>query len=174
MKRTMHFIAAGLTVLATTAVAMDEFVLPSSMDDIERFRNVSGWTVYQDKTSKSCFFSREDKENGAVVQMGLTKSSALGYIGLFSKDFEVEEGLVDAAMVMNDIVYTGQIKRVTKTVGGYQGGYIVGFTEDLRKALNTSAEIVVFPDAPYMYKIDLDGVKNAVYETRRCMEDLNE
>lgn len=159
------------TMAATTAVASDDFVLPTTMDDIETFRNVDGWTVFQDKTRGSCFFSKSNDE-GALVQMGLTQDQALGYIGLFSKDAEVEEGMIKVAVILNGNLYTGESKRVASTASGHQGGYIVGLTEQLRKDLRNSDELVAFPEAPFKYTINLDGVKNAIFETIECMEDL--
>ena len=165
--------ALALSVGATTAMAADDFVLPTTMDEIETFRNVSGWTVYQDKTSKSCFFSKGTEDGNALVQMGLTKNSALGYIGLFSKDADSDITAEDVIVVINDNIYAGMVNQVRQTANGYHGGYVVGLTEELRKDLNNGDEIVAFPDAPYTFFINLKGVKNAIFETRQCMEDLS-
>lgn len=173
MKTRACMTALALCLGATTAMAADDFVLPTTMDEIKTFRNVSGWTVYQDKTSKSCFFSKGTEDGNALVQMGLTKNSAFGYIGLFSKGVEPETKAENIAVVINDNIYVGMVNQVRQTANGYHGGYLVGLTEELRKDLNNADEIVAFPDTPYIYIINLKGVKNAIFETRKCMEELN-
>lgn len=173
MKITTYMMALALSVGATSALAADDFVLPTTMDEIETFRNVSGWTVYQDKTSQSCFFSKGTEDGTALVQMGLTKNDMLAYMGLFSKDAGPDMAAEDIVIVINENVYAGMVNNVQQTANGYHGGYVVGFTGELRKDLNNAEEIVGFPDAPYTVTINMDGVQNAIFETRKCMEDLN-
>ncbi len=177
----MKSLTAGSLVLsfalATMAMASDEEaypeaeVLPEASDEIEKYRNAGDWSIYRNMTRGSCFMTRTDDYGGAV-QMGLTKDGNYGYVGVFVKGAEVEEGVKDIAIVVNDNIYVGESSSATHIEGDYQGGYILSNNKQLRLDLEKADEMIAFPDAPYMVTVDLKGSRNAIFEVRKCTEEL--
>ncbi|WP_120500951.1 hypothetical protein [Roseovarius sp. EL26] len=171
MKKFYHTCAA-LAVLASPAFAGAADVLPSSEDDIVMYRTAGPWAVHQNNTSKTCLISQKG-ENGGLVQMGLTATGDYGYLGVFAQGAEVEEGLKEVAVLVNDNVYLGQSEAVSHGLeDGYKGGYILTDNPNFVKDLEKEGELVAFPDTPFIYTINLDGAKNAIYEARKCTDEL--
>ncbi len=172
MKKFYQTCAAVAVILASPALASDQDVLPSSEDDIVIFRTAGPWTIHQNNTSKTCLISQKG-ENGGLVQMGLTKSGDYGYLGAFSQNADVEEGVKEVAVLVNDHVYIGQSEGVTHNLNdGYKGGYILTDNPNFVKDLEHEGDLVAFPDTPFIYTINLSGAKNAIYEARKCTKEL--
>lgn len=176
----MNFkLVSGLALcaaLATPAFASDTSypeaeVLPEASDVVENYRKAGDWAIFANLTRKTCYMERTDDAGGAV-QMGLTKSGDYGYIGMFIKGAEVEEGVRDIALSVNGNVYVGEGTAATHLEGGYQGGYVLSNNPDLRRDLEKADEMYAFPDAPYMVTVDLEGARNAIYEVRKCTQGL--
>jgi hypothetical protein len=174
---------AMCATLATSAVASEhenaedqqEFpeaeVLPEASDEVERYRAAGDWTVYANSTRKTCFMTRL-YDNGGAVQMGLTKDGDYGYIGVFVKGAEVEGDIRDVTALINGNTYTGKGYPATHLEGGYQGGYILANNTKLRHDLAQGEEMVAFPDTGYGVIVDLKAAGNAIFEVRKCTEEL--
>lgn len=172
MKKFYQTCAAVAVVLASPALASDQDVLPSSEDDISIYRDAGPWTIYQNNTAKTCLIAQKGP-NGGLVQMGLTATGDYGYIGAFAQGADVEGDVKDVAVLVNDNVYLGEAKGVNQNLGdGYKGGYILTDNPNFVKDLEKEGEMVAFPDAPFSYTINLDGAKNAIYEARKCTDEL--
>jgi len=167
----------ALCLLGTVAPALaaDQDVLPLNSDEIVQYRNVGQWVVHENRTRGSCFISRSD-DAGHLVQIGLTKDSDYGYVGIFQKGIELQEGTNAVAILVNDYLYVGESKAVVHgTSGGYDGGYVLAEGENrkqLRRDLEKQKEMIIFPDKPYAVKVNLDHVRNAIFEARACTKEL--
>lgn len=172
MKMITRTITALLLAAATPALAADQDVLPLNTDEIAHYRDVGQWGVHENLTRGSCFISRAD-DAGHLVQIGLTKDNDYGYIGIFQKGIELEEGTNAVAIVVNGNLYVGQSKTVAHGASdGYQGGYVIANDKQLRLDLEQQDEMVVFPDQPFTVTVQLDRVRNAIYEARECTRKL--
>lgn len=175
----MNVITKSIAVLllgaATPALAADQDVLPLNSDEIAQYRNVGDWVVHENRTRGSCFISRSD-DAGHLVQIGLTKDSDYGYIGIFQKGIELEEGTNAVAILVNGNLYVGESKTVVHGASDdYQGGYVIASDENkkqLRLDLEKQKEMIVFPDKPFTVTVNLDHVRNAIYEARECTTKL--
>ena len=157
---------------ATPAFAADQDVLPVNTDEIAQYRNVGDWGVHENLTRGSCFISRAD-DAGHLVQIGLTRDNDYGYIGIFQKGIELEEGTNAVAIVVNGNLYVGESKTVAHGASdGYQGGYVIANDKQLRLDLEQQKEMIVFPDQPFTVTVNLDHVRNAIYEARECTRKL--
>jgi len=148
-------------------------VLPEASDDVERYRAAGEWTVYANLTRKTCFMTRL-YDNGGAVQMGLTKNGEYGYIGVFVKGAEVEGDIDDVTALINDNIYIGKGYPATHLADGYQGGYILANNTKLRYDLGKGEEMVAFPDTGYGVIVDLKAAGNAIFEVRKCTEELQQ
>lgn len=170
---TQLVVCAALTAPAfasDTSYAEAE-VLPEASDVVETYRTAGNWAIFANQTRKTCYMEQADDAGGAV-QMGLTKSGDYGYIGMFIKGAEVEEGIKDIALSVNGNIYVGEATAATHLEGGYQGGYVLSNNPELRYDLGKADQLFAFPDAPYMLTVDLKGARNAIYEVRKCTEEL--
>lgn len=163
------FVVSSLA-FATPLMASED-ILPSKSDEISADRKAGVWTIFRNETSNTCFASYES-DDGYVVQFGFSQDAQNGYIGLFSKDFEVEEGTSEIALVVNETLYTGEATGLPANLSGYQGGYIIVNNPDFVKDVEHGKEIVAFPDSPRAFSISMKGAKNAVYVVRECTEEL--
>ncbi|WP_129431644.1 hypothetical protein [Roseovarius sp. A46] len=175
MNMTTKTIAIFLLCAATPALAADQDVLPLNSDEIAQYRNVGEWVVHENRTRGSCFISRSDAE-GHLVQIGLTNDNNYGYIGIFQRGIELEEGTNAVAILVNGNLYVGASKAVVHGASGdYQGGYVIANDENkkqLRLDLEKQKEMIVFPDKPFTVTVNLDHVRNAIYEARECTTKL--
>lgn len=175
----MNMITKAIALLllgaASPAVAADQDVLPLNTDEIAHYRDVGDWVVHENRTRGSCFISRTD-EAGHLVQIGLSKDSDYGYIGIFQKGIELEEGTNAVAVLINGNLYVGESKALVQGASGdYQGGYVLAKDDNrkqLRLDLEKQKEMVIFPDKPYMVTVNLDHVRNAIFEARECTAKL--
>ncbi len=172
MNTISKIIAVLLLGAATPALAADQDILPLNTDEIAQYRNVGDWVVHQNITRGSCFISRSD-DAGHLVQIGLTRDSDYGYIGIFQKGVELEEGTNAVAIVVNGNLYVGESKTVAHGASeGYQGGYVLANDKQLRLDVEQQGEMIVFPDKPFTVTVNLDHVRNAIYEARECTKKL--
>lgn len=175
MKFLAHVSAVAIALTALPALATEETdtdVLPSASDVFEVYRKAGAWTVYEDLTRGSCLMTLAG-ENDTVVQIGLTKDLEYGYLGVFSKTFEVEEGTNEIAILVNENVYVGEARSMGGNLrDGYKGGYILSDNTDLRLDIERSEELVAFPDTGYTIGVGLKGARNAIFEVRKCTEEL--
>ena len=172
----MNMITKTIAVLllgaATPALSADQDILPVNTDEIAQYRNVGEWVVHENLTRGSCFISRSD-DAGHLVQIGLTKDNNYGYIGIFQKGAHLEEGTNDVAIVVNGNLYVGESKTVVHGASdGYEGGYVIANDKQLRLDLEQQKEMIVFPDKPFMVTVNLDHLRNAIYEARECTKKL--
>jgi hypothetical protein len=172
MKKISRALTAFLVLAAAPVLAADEDVLPVNTDDISKYRIAGDWEVRQNETRGSCFISRSDAE-GYLVQMGLTKNAEYGYIGIFKKGADVTEGSEMVAIALNGNLYVGEVSKLVHGASGdYKGGYILANNKNIRLDLESASEMVVFPESPYTVTVNLEGVRNAIYEARKCTREL--
>jgi len=174
MNKISRALTAMMILVAGPAIAANEDILPINTDEIAKYRNVSEWTVYENRTRGTCFISRSDA-SGNLVQMGLTKNTEYGYIGIFKKGADVTEDDEMVEVIINDTVYVGTAKKLIHGASGdYKGGYILANDKQVRLDLERAREMVIFPESPYTVSIDLTGgVRNAIYEARECTRKLH-
>jgi len=123
-----------LSVIAATS-ALAENPLPSATDELVKYGQVDGWTVFKNNTRRHCFISSVD-ESGAV-QMGVTKDDAsINYLGIFTtKHLHIKDGKKSKIAVSIDgNIYTGTATGVSEHItGGYSGGYILTRNQQFKK-----------------------------------------
>lgn len=173
------------TALATSAIASEDEetsdqqgypeaeVLPEASDEIRRYRKAGDWVIYENLTRSTCFMTR-NYENGGAVQMGLTKDGKYGYIGVFVKGAEVEEEIEDVTVLVNGNLYTGKGYPAVHLEGDFQGGYLLANNTRLRYDLGKGEELIAYPDQGYGVTFDLKAAGNAIFEVRKCTEELQE
>lgn len=172
MNKISRAFVATLLLVATPALAATEDVLPVSTDEISTYRGAGEWTVRANETRGTCFISRSDDE-GYLVQMGFTKNSQYGYVGIFKKGADVGEKDEAVAIAINGNLYIGSVKKLVHGAsGGYQGGYVVTNDRQLRLDLESQNEMVIFPESPYTVTVNLKDVRNAIFEARKCTREL--
>lgn len=172
MKTIIRAFAASMLVGATPALAASDDVLPVNTDEISKYRSVGEWTVRANETRGTCFISRSD-EKGYLVQMGFTKNSQYGYIGIFKKGAEIAENEEAVAVAINDNLYIGSVSKLVHGASGdYRGGYVVSNNRQLRLDLESQNEMVIFPESPYTVTVNLKDVRNAIFEARECTRKL--
>ncbi len=170
MKFAKHVIPMLAAVIATPVIAAESDVLPLATDQIEPYRNAGAWTIYENQTRKSCFAVHAGETT--AVQLGLAKNKELGYIGVFAKGVDVSGGAVPVSSSLNNEVHHGIAGSATHIAGGYEGGYVLGDKDQLRVDLKKTNELIAFPDSPHAVAVDLSGSYDAVYEVRKCTEEL--
>jgi len=173
MNKISQALTAIMTLVAAPVLAASEDVLPINTDEIAKYREVGEWTVHENRTRGTCFISRSDA-SGNLVQMGLTKNTEYGYIGIFKKGVDVTEDDEMVEVFINDTLYVGSAKKLVHGASGdYKGGYILANDKQVRLDLERASEMVVFPESPYTVTVDLTGgVRNAIYEARECTREL--
>ena len=173
MKKISQALTVVMTLTAAPVLAADEDVLPLNTDEIAKHRNVGKWTVHENRTRGTCFISRSD-DAGNLVQMGLTKNTEYGYIGIFKKGADVTEEDEMVEVFINENLYVGSARKLVHGASGdYKGGYIMANDKQVRLDLERAREMVVFPESPYTVTVDLTGgVRNAIYEARECTRKL--
>ena len=172
--------AAAVALSASAAFASDDDdtrpaqdVLPTVGDAIEPFRNARGWTVYKNLSRQSCFITKSDEDEHSAIQMGLTLDQRYGYVGAFVKGIEPEEGNKHIAVIVNGNLYVGEGTVLEQELpSGLRGGYFLTDSKKFVKDLESSKELIAFPDSPFVVTMDLKGIKPAIYEARECMKEL--
>ena len=165
------FGALALAIATPLAAATDD-VLPTRGDDISKFRDAGAWTIRANNTRGTCFASYKS-ESGAIVQFGFVEDESTGYLGLFSQNVNVTESEQGVAFIANGNLYSGQATGVGASIAdGYEGGYILVNNPDFVKDIEAGKELVVFPETPETYVVDMSGASAAVYEVRKCTTGL--
>ncbi|WP_324752125.1 hypothetical protein [Roseovarius sp. Pro17] len=168
MNKLYPAIGAIALALATPLAAAPEDVLPAKGDEITKFRDAGAWTIRENATRGSCFASYK-AESGAIVQFGFTKDESVGYLGLFSQNANVTEPEQEVAFIANGNLYSGQATGVGASLeDGYEGGYVLVNNVEFVKDIEAGKELIVFPETPETYVVDMSGASAAVYEVRKC------
>ncbi len=164
--------ATVAAVFATQAFAASD-VLPSKDSTFTSWGEESGWTIYVDEGRGACLIERVD-ENANVVQMGLTKDHAFGYLGVFTQNAEVKNRKKPIVLSLDGNLYSADAKPKTKNLAdGYVGGYFLtnnpGFVDDVMKKY----DMIVFPEDSYAFTVSLDGTLKAIEAARKCNMEQN-
>jgi len=163
--------AVAIAFAAPLSAATDD-VLPSGSDDISKYRDAGAWSIYKDETRGSCFASYKS-EQGAIVQFGFTKDEGTGYLGLFSQAAAEQNDNVESAFIANGNLYAGMAMGTGASLeDGYNGGYVLVNNPEFVKDIEAGQELIAFPETPQTYIIDMRGAKAAVYEVRKCTQEL--
>lgn len=179
MIKFLPILAACAFSFTTTLAAADtattlspDQVLPTAGDEISLFRNAGAWSIQKNATRKSCFASYQSK-TGEVVQFGFTDNEKIGYLGLFSQRAEVEKGSQEVSVLVNGNRYVGEATGMGANLSdGFQGGYLLVNNPKFVKDIEAGEQLVAFPETPSMYIVDMTGARNAVYEVRKCTQEM--
>lgn len=173
MNKLYPAIGAIALALATPLAAATDDVLPTRGDEITKFRDAGAWTIRANETRGSCFASYK-AESGAIVQFGFTKDESVGYLGLFSQNVMVTEEEQVVAFLANGNLYSGVATGVGASIeDSYEGGYVLVNNVEFVKDIEAGQELVVFPETPDTYVVDMSGASAAVYEVRKCTAELH-
>lgn len=161
---------AALALAASAGISLASDVLSPGSDGFTKYGEVEGWNIYVDNERKTCLIEKiDDAEN--VVQMGLTADKQYGYLGVFSKgDTGVKKGKKSEIFIdIEGNLYSSEATGMKGNISeGYSGGYILAnnpqFVEDIRK----KHYMIVFPEKPGAFKVDLTGTYKAIEEARAC------
>ncbi len=171
MNKLYPAIGAIALALATPLAAATDDVLPAKGDEITKFRDAGAWTIRANDTRGSCFASYK-AESGAIVQFGFTKDESTGYLGLFSQNVNITEKEQAVAFIANGNL--GEATGVGASIeDGYEGGYILVNNPEFVKDIEAGKELVVFPEMPETYVVDMSGAANALYEVRKCTTEID-
>ncbi|WP_068113372.1 hypothetical protein [Tropicimonas marinistellae] len=169
MKKFTRLAATAIIgIVASHAVFASDEVLPSSDSTFRAWGEESGWNILVDEGRNSCLIEKMD-ENANVIQMGLTKDHEFGYLGVFTKNVDLEGRKEPIVISLGDNLYSGESRQKTKNLAdGYMGGYVLtnnpNFVEDIMKQY----EMVVFPEDTYAWIVSLDGTMKAIEAARKC------
>ncbi|SEK60127.1 hypothetical protein [Roseovarius nanhaiticus] len=166
--------AFGAITLALTApLAADvQNVLPTKGDEISKYRDAAGWVVRKNDTKGSCFASYRS-ESGAIVQFGFTDDETAGYLGLFGQNSAAIPSEQEVAFIANGNLYGGMATGVGASLeDGYEGGYVLVNNAEFVTDIETGEELVVFPETPNSYIVDMSGASTALYEVRKCTAEI--
>lgn len=154
---------AALTLTGTIALA-DKFV---------GYGAVEGWNVHIDTEKGTCLVETKDDFDN-VIQMGLTKDRAIGYIGIFTKaETNIRtDKKQDVALLIGENLYVGEATGMRGNITkGYSGGYVLtdnpAVYDDIRKART----MTVFPEEEYSFIVDLSGTAKALELAKKCNEE---
>ncbi|MEH6836351.1 MULTISPECIES: hypothetical protein [Falsihalocynthiibacter] len=158
---------------ATTLIALGASAA-SAQSSFEEVGMVEGWNVWKDMDNQSCMIERKDGPN--VVQMGLTKDHAIGYLGVFTQnETDIKEGEIqELQIIVGDNYYKGESKGMRANVSnGYTGGYFrAEVNSNLATDIAKQYTMTVFPGAEYAFIINLDGTLKAMEAARECNESF--
>ena len=160
--------AAAIATMVSTQLATASDVLPSSDSTFRMWGEESGWNIFVDEGRNACLIERVD-ENANVVQMGLTKDHEFGYLGVFTKNADVQGRKEPIVLSLDGNLYSAEARKKTKNLAeGYVGGYFLAnnpnFVEDVMKRY----EMIVFPEDAYAFPVSLDGTMKAIEAARKC------
>ena len=164
----LKMIAASVFVAAASATAA------TAADTFEKYGEVEGWTVFKNVTDSTCLMEKVDSAENAV-QMGYTKDTDFGYVGVFTKaETDIKRGDKDAvAIVLGDDIYTGEATGMKGNItSGYTGGYVrtnnPNFVDDIMRQYT----MVVFPEKEYAFSVDLTGTFKGIEMVRKCQSEM--
>ncbi len=165
--------ACALTVAFSAPLsAAPQDVLPARGDEIAKFRDAGAWTIRENVTKGSCFASYK-AESGAIVQFGFTEDETAGYLGLFGQNSAAIPSEQEIAFIANGNLYTGMATGVGASIeDGYEGGYVLVNNVEFVNDIEAGGELIVFPETPQTYIVDMSGASAAVYEVRKCTTEL--
>lgn len=174
MKLSTILATAGTSlILATTALADNDSPVPSSADQFTVYKDLDGWTVYADGTTKTCLAERVD-DLGNAFQMGLTKDHKYGYVGVFTQADVKLPASQEIEVIVDGKVFVGKSYGIKskKLRGDYTGGYALTQSQEFVNAIANGEVLIAFPEKEGLFVIDLTGTKKAIEATRACNQEL--
>jgi hypothetical protein len=170
MKRQMNFksIVAGAFVAAAFATAA------TAADTFDKYGTVEGWTVFKNVTDSTCLMEKVDSAKNAV-QMGFTKDTNFGYVGVFTMaETGIKRGDKNAvAILLGDEIYTGEATGMRGNVtSGYTGGYVRTNNPNFVDDIMGQYTMVVFPEKEYAFTVDLKGTFKGIEMVRKCQSEM--
>jgi len=172
MTKLLTAVGALTIAFAAPLAAAPQDALPTKGDKIAKFRDAGAWTIRKNETKGSCFGSYR-AESGAIVQFGFTEDESAGYLGLFGQNATAVGENETVAFIANGNLYTGVANGVGASIeDGYEGGYVLINNADFVRDIEAGGELVVFPETPETYIVDMSGASAAVYEVRKCTAEL--
>lgn len=169
-------LAIPFTAIAATAWAQSG-VISQEGSGFSVYSEVENYKIYANSDRKTCLAEAVDA-NGTVVQMGLTESRELGYIGVFTQaDILGGDDATTAPLVItvNGNVYTGEgQEEMQNLAGGYHGGYILANNPRFVSDIENGQTMIAFSDRGDGIAVDLTGTKKAIEDASACTASLNQ
>jgi hypothetical protein len=172
MRNFLTFIAATSVALLSALAAHAENPVPKASDVLVKYGEVEDWTVYANQTRGDCLIVR-DFGLGSV-QMGVTASKEVGYLGVFTKaDIGLKNGAQSEIFVsIGGHLYSGIATSTHGELkGGYSGGYILTDDPKFKRDVAKKYEMTVFPDTKGAFVVDLKGTYKAMALGRKCLKN---
>ncbi len=163
--RLSHILAtAAALTLGSTAAMADKFV---------GYGAVEGWNVHIDTEKGSCLVETKDDFDN-VIQMGLTKDRAIGYIGIFTKEKTdiTKDSKQSVALLIGENLYVGEATGMRGNITkGYSGGYVLTDDPEVYEAVRRAHTMTVFPEKEYSFIVNLSGTAKALDLAKKCNEE---
>ena len=168
---TTFLCATSVAFIASTAVFADN-PLPKDNENIVRYGQAEGWTVYANNTRRNCYIARVDGPN--AVQMGITADRDIGYLGVFTKNKTAirNDSKTEIFVSIGDKIYAGVATGMKgKIQGGFSGGYFLADSPEFKQALAKQYTMTVFPETDGAFIVDLKGTYKAMEMGRKCIDE---
>jgi hypothetical protein len=146
--------------------------LPRASDELVKYGDVEGWTVYRNQTRGDCLIVREI--GSGAVQMGVTANKEVGYLGVFTtQDIGLRDGNMSQIFVdIDGNLYEGVATSTSGELkGGYSGGYILTNNPEFRRDVAKKYEMTVFPQTAGAFVVDLKGTYRAMAMGHKCLTE---
>lgn len=164
--------AAAVAVSCATIVWAQQNPLPLATDTLVRFGpDIEGWTVYANKTRGDCLIVSSVGQGS--VQMGVAADHSVGYLGVFTKaDIGIRNGAEEIFVDIDGNLYAGVATTTSGQLkGGYSGGYILTDNPAFKRDVAKKYTMIVFPQTPGAFVVDLRGTYKAMAEGRKCLAE---
>lgn len=175
MRTLATLVTATLVVFSSaTTVHAQQNPLPKASDKLVRFGDdVEGWTVYANKTRGDCLIVSSVGDGS--VQMGVAADHAIGYLGVFTKqDIGIQNGNEEIFVDIDGNLYAGVATTTSgQLADGYSGGYILTDNPDFKRDVAKKYTMIVFPQTPGAFVVDLRGTYKAMAKGRECLKEQN-
>lgn len=166
--------AASVALSSATTVYAQQNPLPKASDTLVRFGDdIEGWTIYANKTRGDCLIVSSVGEGS--VQMGVATDQSVGYLGVFTKqDIGIQNGNEEIFVDIDGNLYAGVATTTSgQLAGGYSGGYILTDNPDFKRDIAKKYTMIVFPQTPGAFVVDLRGTYKAMAKGRECLKEQN-
>lgn len=159
--RTFAF-AAGAAIIATTAAAQDYMAKGE----------VEGWKIFLNEPNKACF-AETTTEEGLIMQIGSDGSGEMAFVSLYTTaDAPIHDGEKrEVTIEVDGERFAGMAEGDVRE--GYTGGYFYANNPLLGFDLAAAQTMVVNPDGPNTYNVDLTGSAAAIDAVRACQMEAN-
>lgn len=155
-------IAVGVAMVAGTALAQDYMAKGEA----------GGWNIFLNEPNKACFAETTTKE-GLIMQMGSDGSGAMAFVSLYTAaDAPITNGEKrEVTIEVDGQRFAGTAEGDVRD--GYTGGYFYANNPLLGFDLAAAQTMIVNPDGPNTYTVDLTGSAAAIDAVLACQAEAN-